>query len=416
MVSFEKFGKFILADKVFLAIMVILIIGMAIVTCVREGKDIKVGLYGVVQTLQRQSPYDNPNDSNRPIYRYAPGFAILQRPFLLMSKVTGPYKFDHIVPSIFLWYLAEIIALSLSVILLLRLMPAPSADIAVRNIKLSVLLALPLIAYEVSNSQNKLIALAFLLLAIYMFEKKRELLSAIFLSIALTIYIPLFFFAFYFIFRSRGRYIVNLILGGLIVFIIVPSAIWGIEYNNFLLKDWNARCLKPFFMATSYAAYMELRPSSQSLPSAIGRIFVLGRTTPYKYLLPPEAIHIIIRFFSTIILAISLLTVWKSVRPKLLGLSYAVFLLLALITPSYCIWYAWAYLFVLYFATFNYISYPDVEKKEKKLLGFALAVLAVSSYSSAAGPLNDVSVMFWGTLFYWACVSAIVIKNAKVAL
>ena len=88
---------------------------------------------------------------------------------------------------------------------------------------------------------------------------------------------PIFFFALYFIFRSRGKYIVNLILGMLIIFIIVPSAVWGIGYNNFLLKDWYMRCLKPFFMTTSYATYMELRPSSQSLPSAIGRIFVIGQ-------------------------------------------------------------------------------------------------------------------------------------------
>ena len=415
MVFLKKFGKFILADKVFLAIMAVIIIGMAIVTCFREGKDMKVGLYGVAQTLQRQSPYDNPTDANRPIYRYAPGFAILQAPFLLTSKVTGPYKFDHILPSIFLWYLAEIIALSLSVMLLFRLVPAPSAGIAVRNMKLSILLALPLIGYEVSNSQNKLIALAFLISAIYMFEKKREFLSAIFLSLALTVYVPMFFFAFYFIFRSRGRYIINLILGGLIVFIIVPSAIWGIGYNNFLLKDWYARCLKPFFMTTSYTTYMELRSSSQSLPSAIGRMFILGRSMPYKYILSPEIIHIIIRFFSSVILAVSLLTVWKRVKPHLLGLSYAVFLPLALITPSYCIWYAWAYLFVLYFVTLNYISYPDSGIKDKKILTIALGVLAVSSYSSAVGPLNNISVMFWGTLFYWACVSVIVIKNAKVA-
>ena len=123
--------------------------------------------------------------------------------------------------------------------------------------------------------------------------------------------------------------------------------------------------LKPFFMTTSYATYMELRPSSQSLPSAIGRIFVIGRSAPYKYLIPPEAIHVVIRILSTTILAVSLLTVWRRLKPKLLGLSYVIFLLLLLITPSYCIWYTWAYLFVLYFATLNYMSYPDIKKKEK---------------------------------------------------
>ena len=206
----------------------------------------------------------------------------------------------------------------------------------------------------------------------------------------------------------------NLILGGLIVFIIVPCMVWGIDYNNYLLKDWYTRCLKPFFLTTSYATYMELRPSSQSLPSAIGRMFVVGRSAPYKYLISPESIHIIIRIISTTILAISLLTVWRRLKPKLLGLSYAVFLPLVLITPSYCIWYSWAYLFVLYFAVLNYMSYPDVEKREKTFLGIVLIILIISSYSIAIMPLNNISVMFWGTLFYWGSVSAVLLKNSKV--
>ena len=403
-----------LSNKIFVGIIAIFIITMAIVVCVRAGKDLKVGLFGVVQMLHRQSPYDNPTDASRPIFRYAPGFTILQAPFLLTSKLVGPFEFEHILPSVLSWYFTEILALFLSVFLIFKLIPAVSHEIAIRNLKVSLLLAMPLIAYELSNSQNKLIALALLLLAIYLFERDKQLLSAIFLSIALTVYIPLAFFAFYFIIRSRGRYIVNLILGGLIVFIIVPCMVWGIDYNNYLLKDWYTRCLKPFFLTTSYATYMELRPSSQSLPSAIGRMFVVGRSAPYKYLISPESIHIIIRIISTTILAISLLTVWRRLKPKLLGLSYAVFLPLVLITPSYCIWYSWSYLFVLYFATLNYMSYPDVGKREKDFLGIVLIILIISSYSIAIMLLNNISVMFWGTLFYWGSVSAVLLKNSKV--
>ncbi|MDO8525068.1 MAG: hypothetical protein Q7S07_01085, partial [Candidatus Omnitrophota bacterium] len=145
-------------------VITLLMIGMVIVTCVRGGKDLKVGLFGVEQVLHGKSPYDNPTDANRPIFRYAPGFVILQAPFLLTSKLVGPYEFEHILPSVLLWCLAEIVALSLSVLLIVRLIPAPSREIAMRNLKLSMLLALPLISYEISNSQNKIAALAFLLL------------------------------------------------------------------------------------------------------------------------------------------------------------------------------------------------------------------------------------------------------------
>lgn len=403
-----------MADKVFLTTIVILVIIMGIVTCVREGKDLKVGLFGVTQVLHRQSPYDNPTDANRPIFRYAPGFTIFQAPFLLTSKLVGPFEFENILPSVFLWYLAEIVALLVSVMLILRLIPAPSRETANRNLKISIILALPLIAYELSNCQNKIMALAFVLMAVYMFEKKKHFFSAVFLSIALTIYIPLFFFAFYFIIRSRGRYITSLALGLAAVFFLIPSIVWGADFNNFLLKDWYMRCLKPFFMTTSYASYMELRVSSQSLPSAIARLFVYGKDAPYKYLISPTALHFLIRIFSTTIFVISIFAVWRRLKPRLLGLSYALFLPLALIMPSYCIWYTWAWLFVMYFATLNYLSYRDIAEQDRKLLTAALAVLCISSYSIAIGPLNYISVMFWGTLFYWGSVAAVLIRNRKV--
>jgi len=413
--DFKKIRDYILSDKVFMTIVIIFIITMAIVTCIREGKDLKVGLFGVTQVLHQRSPYDNPTDTNRPIFRYAPGFTILQAPFLLTSKLVGPFEFEYILPSVFLWYLAEIIALLGSVILILKLIPAPSHETASRNLRISVILAMPLVAYELSNCQNKLMALAFVLLAVYMFEKKKEFLSAVFLSIALTIYIPLLFFAFYFIVRSRGRYMISLALAAVAVFLVIPSLIWGIDFNNFLLKDWYIRCLKPFFMTTSYATYMELRASSQSLPSAVARIFVSGKDMPYKYLISPTTLHILIRMLSTTILVISLLAVWRRLKPRSLGLSYALFLPLALIMPSYCIWYTWAWLFVIYYATLNYLSYRDIAKEDRKLLTATFIILLVSSYSIAIGPLNHISVMFWGTLLYWGSVAAVLIRNRKAA-
>jgi hypothetical protein len=118
-----------LPDKLFIGIAAIFIVTMAIVTCVREGKDLKVGLFGVEQMIHRQSPYDNPTDANRPIFRYAPGFTLLQAPFLMTSRMTGPYEFDHILPSVLAWYLAEILALLVSVLFILKLIPAPSGEI-----------------------------------------------------------------------------------------------------------------------------------------------------------------------------------------------------------------------------------------------------------------------------------------------
>ena len=401
--------KFITAFSV---IAVIFVVTLAVVTCYRGGKDLRVGLFGVEQVLHKQSPYDNPTDINRPIYRYAPAYSILQRPFLLISRMTAPFEFDRMVPSILAWYIAEILALVISALLLFKLIPAPSREIGLRNLLISFLLAMPLIAYELVNSQNKIIALAFMIASIYLFEKKKNLLSAILFNLAMVIYIPLVFFIIYFALRGKVRFMLTFIAAFLFVFIIIPSLVWGYTFNNFLLRDWFLRCLKPFFMTSSYATYIELRFSSQTLPSTIGRMLVSGNADNYKYMISPSLIHIIVKVFSAIIMAVSVLSVWKRQKPAVTGLQYSILLTLPLILPSYCLWYTWSWLFVIYFVVLNYISHPDVPKGEKKILLIAAMILLIGSYSSAIKFFNIISVLFWMTLIFWAATAGVLIKRS----
>ena len=400
------------SNRIFFFILIVFILSLAVVTCYRSGKDLKVGLFGVDQVLHKKSPYENPTDSNRPLFRYGPAFAIMQYPFMLTSRMVAPFEFEGILPSVFAWYMVEILALLASMLILLKLIPSPSESIGIRNIKLSFVLAMPLIAYELANGQNKLIALFFMLLAIWLFEQKKALLAAVSFSLALTVYIALFPFVLYFILRSRGRFIFSLIAGAFIIFILIPSVVFGIRFNNFLLKEWFVRCLKPFLLTTSYTTYMELRSSSQSLPSALGRIFIWGRTGSYKYLISPQSVHLIIRAVSATIILLSCLAVWKQPKEISRGLSYLVFLPLGLMMPSYCIWYTWAWLFVFYFAIFNYVGYPQVAVWQKKLL-IALAIaMVIASYSIVVGPLNNISVLCWATVLLWAGTVTVLIKNS----
>jgi hypothetical protein len=400
---------------VFLAIALVFVVILAVVTCYRGGKDLKVGLYGVEQVLQKHSPYDNPTDPKRPIFRYAPAFTILQRPFLLKSKMTVPFEFDNIAPSILMWYFAEIIALIISALILLKLIPAPSRDIGLRNLLVSFLLAMPLIAYELVNCQNKIIALAFILAGIYLFEKKKYFLSSVLFNLAVIVYIPLIFFIIYFVLRGRIKYALAFISAFLLIFIIIPSVVLGYSFNNFLLKDWFVRCLKPFSFTISYATYLELRISSQSLPSAIGRLFVSGLAADYRYAISPSTIHMIIRFFSASIIIFTIFASWKRQRPAASGLIYSIFLILALLLPSYCLWYTWAWLFVVYFAVLNYTAFPEVSALQKKILFGAAFILLMGSYSSAVKFLNTISVLFWSTVIFWAGSVAILLKNSYKA-
>ncbi len=395
------FKKIIDSNYIFSFIIFIFILALAVTVTYRGGRDLKVGLFGVEQVLQKNSPYWNPLDLKRPIFRYAPGITILEYPFLLKSKMVAPFEFTDMLPSILAWYLFELFALAVIAFLLLKLIPAATKEIQIRNFKLSLLMALPLIGYELSNSQNKIIALLFMVTAIFLFERKRMFLSAIFFCLALTVYIPLFAFLFYFLLRTKGKFIVFFIGGILVVFLLVPSLIFGARFNAYLLKEWFVSVLKPFFLTNSYATYIDLRHSSQSLPSSIGRIFVSGSTRHFNYFISPLGVHIVIRIFSAIIVILSCLAVWKRSKTTSHGLEYAIFLILALILPSYSIYYSWAWLFVPYFAIFNYISYPTVTRLRKQILLISLLIMFISSCTIGIGPLSNISFIFWGTLISW---------------
>ncbi len=397
----------------------IAVIATGISLSMRGGRDLKVGLYGVDQVLHGKSPYDNISDANRPLFRYAPGMTIIQYPFMLKSKIvepspTEPLDFKGMLPSVFAWYLAELIAVALSGLMLLRLIPPRTKEEGMRNLKISLLLAFPFLLYELSNSQNKLVALFFLLTALLLFKEKRSFFSAVYFCLALTVYSPLLVFILYFMIKSRGRYIFSFIAGVFIVFFLVPSAVFGIGFNNFLLKEWFDRAIKPFSAAGSYAAYLDLRVSNQSLPGAIGRLLAPGGTTNFHYIISPESIHLVIRVLSVAIVLLSCFVVWKTTvwksavwrgpKDSRAGLAYPVFLMLALLLPQYCIYYTWAWTFVFYFAALDYAGRADLPPAGKRLLLTASAILFISTCLVFIPALKVISVISWSTLFLWAAM------------
>ena len=365
----------------------------------RGGRDLNVGLYGVDQVLHGKSPYENISDTNRPLFRYAPGMAILQAPFLLKSKKVEPIlyygipiTFKDMLPSIYAWYLAELAAITLSALILLRLIPPSTKEEGARNLKISLLLSMPFLLYELSNSQNKLVALFFMLAALLLFKKSRMFFSAVFFCLAVTVYSPLLVFILYFILKSRGRFIPWFTAGVFIVFFLVPSAVFGVGFNNYLLKEWFERTIKPFSTAASYVNYLDLRASNQSLPGAVGRLLVPGGTENYLYLVSPVLIHLIIRACSAAIVLLSCIAAWKNSKEASQGLVYSVFLMLALMLPQYCIYYTWAWTFVFYLVALNL--------KDKSLLT-ACAALFISTCLVGVPFFKNISLIFWTTFVLW---------------
>jgi len=115
-------------------------------------------------------------------------------PFILKSEpyqvIKSDLKIGNIMPSVFAWFFFKIFLLLLCAKILLELIPAVSQEVAKRNLKINFLLSLPLIGCELANGQNKIIALFFMLLAFWLFERKKLFACALCFCLALTVYIP----------------------------------------------------------------------------------------------------------------------------------------------------------------------------------------------------------------------------------
>jgi hypothetical protein len=109
---------------------------------------------------------------------------------------------------------------------------------------------------------------------------------------------------------------------------------------------------------------------------------------------------------------ISCIAIWKRPRAIAQGLSYIIFLILSLVLPQYCIFYAWSWVLVFYFAIFNYISYPEVSNERKQLLLTSMLILFISTVSIVFKVFNYFSVLFWGTFFLWLGIVFILIQQA----
>jgi len=402
-------------DRLFIIYIIIFVLALSVAIYARGGRDLKVDIYGAQQALNKDSIYKNPTgDDPRPLFRYAPGFAIMVYPFILTSQpykaVRGHIEIDGIMPSVFAWYFFKILLLFLSAIILLKLIPCVSKDVALRNLKVSFMLALPLIGCELANGQNKILALFFMLLALWLFSRKKLFISALCFCLAATVHIPLAIFAVYFVLRNK-KFILNLAAAALVVFFLLPSLVFGVHFNIYLLKEWFLNNIKPFCLTNSYATYADLRVSSQSLPSAIGRMFVSGYTGNFKYLISPFAVHAVIRAVGIVLLFFSCFASWKRLNPVSEGLCYILFFILSILLPQYSITYIWSWSLVFYFAVFNYISYPEVSHRKRKFMLALAAILFITSISISLKVCNRFSVLFWGTVILWAGIVGVLIKN-----
>lgn len=417
--------KIITSNSAFMVLISLFVIVVGVVSIVRGGNDIKVDIFGAKEVQAGRSPYFNPTHPERTIYRYAPPFALMMYPFLAVNKIFGitlsradlniSFNYNNITVALVTFYIVKVLMLAGIAYLLLTAMPARCRGKGMNNFKIAFMLASPFIAYELVNNQNKIMALFFLILALALFERSRPWLSGIFFNLAIAIYIPLAAFIIYFL-KYKRSYILIFFVTALIVFMVIPSLIVGFDYNNYLMKEWYERCLKPFFLSNSYSGYVvELRKNSQSLPSAVGRMFCERIPGSINYRISPASIGAIVKILSMLLVLLSILAVWLSSKREK-GLQISVLLILSLLLPSYCLVYTWAYFLIIYFFMFDYISNSGAGDIIRKVFLGSGAGIFLAALLMTVEKTFYMSLLCWVTVALWACLVYAMFKSRTEAL
>jgi hypothetical protein len=409
-----KITKIINSNTAFAVLVALFFVIVGIASVVRQGNDIKVDIYGAEEVQAGRSPYYNPHQPERTIYRCAPPFALMMYPFLAVNKLFGvelsradfsaAFNYNNITLTIIAFYTAKALMFVATLYMLLGLFPPKDRQRSIVNLKIAFLLSSPFIAYELVNNQNKLMALFFLMLALFFFERSRPWLSGIFFNMAMVIYIPLAVFMLYFL-RYKKSYILMFLAGALVVFILLPSLIIGFDRASQLTLEWYQRCLKPFFFSGAYSEFMiELRKNSQSLPSAVGRMFCSRMPDgSLNYRISPQSIGLIIKILSALLVLSSMLGIWFSSK-KAAGLQVSALLLLSLLLPSYCLVYTWAYLAVVYFYMLDYVDNRRSGDIVKRLFLWSGAAIFAATVLMAVEATFYISLICWVTAVLCACL------------
>ena len=80
-------------------------------------------------------------------------------------------------------------------------------------------------------------------------------------------------------------------------------------------------------------------------------------------------------------------------------------MILALIIPLYCIYYTWAWLFVIYFFVLNYTTSPGAPNTEKKVLLVLTSIMFLSTCLIGVTILKRNSFIFWATFILWLVIA-----------
>lgn len=226
------------------------------------------------ERIVKGEPIYNPADRvtcGIDIYKYSPVFAFFMAPFTKM----------HMHKSVLLWYLLTFISLLFSVYIFKRIITDLNRETTLSKFFYfaTFFLILRFILVMLSRVQSDFLVLFFLSLSAWFLYRKREILSGFSLASAIMVKLTPLIFIPYFIYRKFYKAAVAS-LGGVLLYLWLPSLQLGWQKNIAYLKDWFDAL---FYSTPELISWYK----NQSLLSCIFRLFSEKSAVKIIALSPP---------------------------------------------------------------------------------------------------------------------------------
>jgi len=339
------------------------------------------------------------------LYKYSPFFALLVAPLgLLPRSMAG-----------FLWLLGMCICLFFIIKMAKQMIMGDKSPPEYFYV-FSLLLASKFLVREITLGQTDFLILLLVLLSLQFIQGGKEFLAGIFLALSILIKPTSLIFIPYFLYKKRFKVTVSAIIMSL-VFLSLPSLIYGFSGNLNLLSDWKT------IMSVSSPPLLAV-DMNQSIFAFFYRLLT---SAPYEVNIFNLSYTAVNTLAYVTIICLFLFLLFLNRKSKVMeqfllhdreSIEYSLlFIFMALFSPL-----GWFQNYSSCFLAIMILVYYVLDKKFKDKFVFFMLVLFfilvdVINFETVGRRLNDLSLYLsfitWGILILMACLSKL--RLAKIA-
>ncbi|VTS08304.1 glycosyltransferase family 87 protein [Tuwongella immobilis] len=186
----------------------------------------------------------------------------------IMAILLWPFTKLPLMGTALSWFYLKVLLTFLAVRWSFAMIETPTHPFPAWAKALTMILALRPILSDLSHGNVNLLILFLCIASLYAFSCGRDILSGVIMALAIACKLTPAMFIGYFVWKRAWRALAGTVLGLVLFFLVVPSAVLGVERNWELLNSWVDVMVKPFVVD----GIITTEHPNQSIPGVLNRL------------------------------------------------------------------------------------------------------------------------------------------------